>query len=108
MNLGEGRKRTHLNRRWGGSSGDPGIEDIRAALAELHTRDPEHPDCWLSDESGWTIAVHETGKIVLENVETGEGPWYLESSETNLPVTLWQLLQQGQIERIRQYPWTDG
>jgi hypothetical protein len=108
MKMDEWGMVTYLNTRWGGSSRDPSMDALCAALAELQTRDPEHPDCWLCDEHGWTVAVHETGKIVFENVETGEGPWHLESSEPAVAITLWQLLQQGQIERIKQRAWIDG
>jgi hypothetical protein len=37
---------------------------MRELLAQLEERDPEHPDAWLTHESGWTLAVFESGLVV--------------------------------------------
>jgi hypothetical protein len=99
---------TYLNTRWGGSGVDPTAEEMRSALAELDSRDPEHPDCWLSDDSGWTIAAHENGKIVLENVESGEGPWHLPKAHRDVALGFWLALQRGDLGAIRRHDWQDG
>jgi len=99
---------THLERRWGGGGQDPTDNELRAALAELATPDAEHPDCWLSSEDGWTIAAHRDGKVVLENVESGEGPWHLLGQTTDAVLELWQLLQAGEINSIRKHQWLPG
>ncbi|HZR20708.1 MAG TPA: hypothetical protein VFE51_25735 [Verrucomicrobiae bacterium] len=99
---------THLERRWGGGGKNPNEEELRTALTELRQPDPEHPDCWLSDESGWTIAAHESGLVVLENGESGEGPWHMNSQTAESVMQLWRLLQAGDIASIRSKPWLQG
>jgi hypothetical protein len=100
--------KTFLQRRWGGGGQDPTEADLRDALGELAKPDEEHPDCWLSDETGWTIAAFQSGKVVLENVESDEGPWYMEDQTNDQIAELWRLLQIGDIETIRQKPWLEG
>lgn len=100
--------RTHLERRWGGGGPNPAEVELRAALAELAKPDPEHPDCWLSDESGWTIAAHQSGKVVLENTESGKGPWHMKSQSPEAILSLWLLLQAGDIDALRAKPWLAG
>ena len=99
---------TYLSKRWGDSETNPTADGMRSALAELDAHDSEHPDCWLSDESGWTIAMHEGGKVVLENVETGEGPWHLPSADRDIVLKLWLDLQGGDLGAIRKHDWQDG
>lgn len=99
---------TRLTRRWGHGIKNPTTNDLRDALSELNTSDPEHPDCWLADESGWSISVFENGLIVLENVETGEGPWHLNDPSKNPALELWQLLQSGDLESIKDRQWRPG
>lgn len=79
---------TYLNKRWGETAFDPTDEEMRSALDELDKPDPEHPDCWLSDEAGWSIAALETGLLVLENVETGEGPWHIPRIDREIVIEL--------------------
>ncbi len=99
---------THLERRWGGGGANPEEKALRAALAELSKPDAEHPDCWLSDENGWTVAAHESGVVVLENVESGEGPWHMKNQKSEAILDLWRLLQAGAIDSIRSKPWLAG
>jgi hypothetical protein len=47
----------HLTKRWGHTVSDPNATDLLAALEELTVADPEHPDCWLADEKGWTTSA---------------------------------------------------
>lgn len=101
-------KRTYLERRWGGGGTNPKEEELRAALAELVTPDQEHPDCWLSDEDGWTIAAHESGVVVFENVESSDGPWHMKNQNSEAILVLWRLLQSGAIDAIRAKPWLGG
>ena len=99
---------THLEMRWGDRVKNPGLDDMRAALAELSTPDPEHPDCWLSDADGWSVSAHEGGSVVLENVESGEGPWHIANVTQDTVVDLWLALQAGNLDTIRQYEWVEG
>jgi hypothetical protein len=99
---------TCLERRWGGGGKNPKEVDLRAALAELAKPDEEHPDCWLSDENGWTIAAHQSGKVVLENPESDEGPWQMKNQTHESILDLWRLLQAGDIQAIRAKAWNAG
>ena len=101
-------KTTYLERRWGGGGKNPSQDDLREALSELKKDDPEHPDCWLSDEDNLTIAAHQNGKVVLENPETDEGPFHLKNQSPEDIIELWRLLQAGDVAAIKAKPWIDG
>jgi len=81
---------------------------MRAILAELDAPDPEHPDTWLSDESGWTIAVSEQGVVVWENLEAGDKPRYQDEVSREESLRLWLLLALGDYDEIERQPWKDG
>ena len=49
----------HVVTRWGGSENKPSERRMREIFAELKQSDPEHPDTWLTHESGWTLSIHE-------------------------------------------------
>lgn len=91
---------TGLETRWGGGPENPSIEEMRAALAELSTPDPEHPDTWLVDDDGWTVTVYETVLVILSDKDREicrrKGVSRHEALE------LWLLLQQGRRDEIRQ------
>src|SRR5687768_1121264 len=99
---------TSLQRRWGGGGDDPTEAEMRSALAELDVHDPEHPDCWLSHYSGWSISAFGSGLVVLENLESGEGPWHMRSQTKEQVLALWRLLQSGDIPAIRSKSWLEG
>ena len=99
---------TYLERRWGGGGKNPSAVELRDALAELAQPDPEHPDCWLSDENGWTISAFGSGLVVFENAETGEGPFHMKRQSHEAVLELWRLLSLGEIETIRLKPWLTG
>jgi hypothetical protein len=97
-----------LTKRWGEGIDDPSDEDLLSALAELQENDPEHPDCWVSDAAGWTLAAHEGGLVVLENIETGEGPWHMRDIPPNAAHQYWRLLIKGDITSLRGLSWKPG
>jgi hypothetical protein len=99
---------TYLTRRWGSSSDDPSEEEMREAVAELAISDPEHPDCWLSDQENWGISIGESAIAVLENAETLEGPWHLQLQSREEILPLWMLMQAGDWDSIRAKPWLEG
>lgn len=100
--------KTLLERRWSGGIQNPKGKRLRAALAELTKLNGEHPDCWLSDEMGWTIAAFQSGKVVLENPESDEGPWHIKRQSHDQIIKVWRRLQAGDIAGIRQMPWKAG
>jgi hypothetical protein len=84
-----------------------------AAMVELLTSlasplDSEHPDVSLNHESGWSASVFGSGLVVLENVETGEGPWHMRLSAPENAIELWRLLATAHIEALRSKPWAAG
>ena len=98
----------YLTKRWGEGISDPRMEDLEAALAELDVDDPEHPDCWLADEHDWTISAFGNGRVILENPETNEGPWHMRDVPRAQIIELWNLLQRGSIDDLKQQPWKSG
>jgi hypothetical protein len=98
----------YLTKRWGETVDNPDKGQLAAALEELRTSDSEHPDCWLSDENGWTISAFDSGLVILENAETGEGPWHMRGVSKPEIVRLWGLLASGKLDEIRQSSWLSG
>ena len=98
----------YLTKRWGETVDNPDSSEFAAALEELGTADPEHPDCWLADENGWTVSAFNSGVVILENPETGEGPWHMRGISKPEVVRLWNLLASGKLDEIRLSPWVSG
>jgi hypothetical protein len=99
----------YLSKRHGEQLSDPSEEELRAALEELSFRDSEHPDCWLSNEEGWSLAFHEEGLAVLENAETDEGPWHVRSVDAATALDMWRLLLRDDLESLKKrFPWEHG
>lgn len=91
---------TWLETRWGGGPENPTIDEMRAALAELDTPDMEHPSSWLSDEDDWVLDVYESGLVIFSSA--GEEVCKREGISREDALELWQLLQRGQRDEIRQ------
>ena len=94
--------------RMGRTVASPDEAAMSLLLDSLAAPDPEHPDVSLSHESGWCASVFGSGLVVLENVETGEGPWHMRLPSPQHALDLWQLLSGGQIAEIQARPWVPG
>jgi hypothetical protein len=94
--------------RFGNSIQRPDRQAMSELLESLGAPDPEHPEVSLQDASGWCVAAHSGGLVVLENVETGEGPWHLEARRADEVLEMWQELASGAIAQLRSRPWTSG
>lgn len=94
--------------RMGNTITSPDEAAMAVLLTSLASPDPEHPDVSLNHESGWSTSVFGSGLVVLENVETGEGPWHMSLSSPESAIELWRLLANGHIEALRSQPWTTG
>ncbi|PWU16469.1 MAG: hypothetical protein C5B50_13575 [Verrucomicrobia bacterium] len=94
--------------RWGGSENLPDENRMREILAELEKSDPEHPDTWLTHESGWTLSVYESGLVIFENMESGEEPRHQLGVSREKALELWLKLSRGEIAAINQEPWRAG
>jgi len=77
-------------------------------LESLAAPDPEHPDVSLSHESGWCASVLGSGLVVLENIETGEGPWHMRLPSPQHAFELWRLLSGGHVAAVQSHPWIPG
>jgi hypothetical protein len=99
---------SHLTKRWGDSVSNPIMSDLQSALAELEADDPEHPDCWLQNEHGWSLSAFGVGLIILENVETNEGPWHMRGVSREQVLELWGLLDTGNLKELRERDWKLG
>jgi hypothetical protein len=93
----------HLTNRWGESFANPSAEQLAAALDDFDEADDDAPDCWLSDDSGWTVSIFQNGNVVLQNVETTEGPWHVQVDTHPAALDLWKLLQDGDIAALRMH-----
>ena len=91
----------HLFTRWGDCVSDPSNHEMEVALQELDARDPEHPDCWLSDANEWSISSDENGRVVLQNAETGEFAWRMDNVPRKKVLELWRMLEDGRIEELK-------
>jgi hypothetical protein len=70
------REDIFLKLRWGGSIDNPSDDDMRRALAELDTRDEEHPDTWVGLGSGQVLSADEDGfsRLGQRRETTGRAP----------------------------------
>src|SRR5512138_2168048 len=90
---------TGLECRWGGGPENPTLQELEAALAELETPDPEHPNAWLTDADGWIVDVYEHGLVIFSsNEETICECRGISRAEM---LELWLLLQRGARDEIR-------
>jgi hypothetical protein len=71
--------------RMGNAIASPVEVAMRNLLGAFAVQDPEHPDVSLNHESGWSASVFGNGLVVLENVETGEGPWHMSGKSPEKP-----------------------
>lgn len=94
--------------RMGGIITSPDEAAMSVLLSSLAAQDPEHPDVSLSHESGWCLSVFGSGLVVLENVETGDGPWHMRLPSPQHSLNFWKMLSDGQIPAIQSHPWVPG
>ena len=99
----------YLTKRWGEKIKNPTATDLHAALSELETPDSEHPDCWLGNEEGWTLSFHENGLAILENVETGEGPWHIKQVSRDAALNMGKMLLADDLDSLKsRQAWGEG
>lgn len=92
--------------RWGGSEDAPSKSRLCEILAELDTSDPEHPDTWMGDDSGWIIAVNENRNVVLSSPD--ETHQHMLDVPRERALELWLMLAEGRIEELKALPWQSG
>src|SRR5512132_3122996 len=92
--------------RWGSSESDPPESRLRQILDELSTADPEHPETWLTHESGWTLSVDERGELLL--LSPDESAQHMLGSTRDQALAYWLMLAAGKIDDLRALPWKFG
>jgi len=90
---------TGLVTRWGGDQGNPTVEEMRAALAELDTPDLERPCTWLVDDDGWAVSVYEGGMVAFSHQFEDICERRVVTRDEALE--LWLLLRQGRRDEIQ-------
>lgn len=98
----------HLTKRWGQGIDNPSDKDLLSALDELKRNDPEHPNRWVSDEHGWSLSAYEGGLVVLENIQTGEGPLRMRGVTPQSVHKYWRLLIEGDMASLKGLSWKPG
>ena len=92
--------------RWGGSEDAPPPTRLRQILAELDVPDPEHPDTWLTHESGWTLSVYESGLVLFANADGAAS--HMNSVSRERALELWLILANGRIDELAALQWKGG
>jgi len=95
---------------WTGESfSDPAVEKMRELLDGLKDADEEHPDCWLQHESGWSLSLSRSGRLIWENVEEEGEPRHSINVSSEKTLELWKLLSVGKIQEIdAEVEWRAG
>jgi hypothetical protein len=81
---------------------------MREVLDELDASDPEHPDVWLTHESGWTISAYESGLVVWENPEQRTEPRHMTGIAREAVLAMWIELSRGDLAAVEAQPWQLG
>jgi hypothetical protein len=98
----------HVETRWGGSEEEPTDKRMLEILGELDVEDQEHPDCWLTHESGWTLSVFESGRVVYNNLEGESGPRHLAKVPRLKAFQMWKALAKGDLDTLEMEQWQPG
>lgn len=94
--------------RWGDSIDDPDEEQMRNVLCELDAEDEEHPDCWLTHCSGWTLSVYEGGRIALSNDEKVLPARHIPNVPREKALQMWLRLAAGDFDALERETWAPG
>jgi hypothetical protein len=54
------------------------------------------------------VSAFGSGLVIFENVETREGPWHMSELTRHQVLELWKLLDTGDIDSLKKYPWKSG
>ena len=98
----------HVQTRWGGSETDPTEKRMLEILDELEVEDAEHPDCWLTHETGGTLSVFEGGRVAYENCESDCGPRHIANIPRLKALEMWKTLAKGDLATLEKEQWQPG
>lgn len=96
---------THVD----GSMNQPDdISGFSALLEELQEATVEHGDVAVGHESGWTLTVLASGRVVWEDVEEGDGPQHLDGLSRDETLELMALVASGDTDAVGSRSWVPG
>ena len=94
--------------RWGGSEDSPLPNRLAEIVAELDTKDDEHPDTWLvHTPSGWLLRLDEDGYAYLED-ENLDTVSHMKGISRSAGLDLWLRFAAGGPEGVKSEAWCQG
>lgn len=92
----------------GDDESDPPLSTLRDLVEELAEADAEHPDVSVRTAEGWALSAFPDGRVMWENVEDLQGPWFLEGVDRAEVVAMFETLAVGDVASIASKPWLPG
>ena len=81
---------------------------LPALLDELDNADIEQPDVSVSDESGWSVGLYASGRIVLEHLEDRDSePVHIFASRQEQLIAS-AAVAAGRHDLLLDWPWLPG
>jgi hypothetical protein len=84
------------------------VSGLSALLRELGSASAEHGDVAIGHESGWSLTVQASGRVVWENVEEDDAPKHLDGLSSDAILGLMALVALGEIDAVSARPWVPG
>lgn len=87
---------------------DPPVSRMLYHLSSFDPNDREHECVTLNHrESGWGIAVFESGLLILEQM-SDVPPRHMRVADRQKILSLWKALAAGDIDAVMAEPWAPG
>lgn len=100
--------RYYVETRWGGSEDEPPPSRLAEIVAELNTKDEEHPDTWLvHSPSGWTLSLDEEGYAYLEDQDL-ETVSHMKDVSLEAGLEFWLKFASAGPDGVKSEPWCQG
>ena len=96
-----------IERVSGNYADEPSPEKMREILLDLEYASSPRSVATMLHESGWTLAVHRDGLLVLED-EAVDGQKFMLGVDGNRAIELWLALSRGELDRVADEPWQHG
>lgn len=77
-------------------------------LDELAYATVEHGDVAVTHESGWTLTVLASGRILWENVEEDDEPRHADGFSRVDALLMLEQLAAGDVDAVESQPWASG
>jgi hypothetical protein len=83
------------------------LRSLPNLLDELLDADGEHPDVAVSHESGWTLGLYGSGRLVLEHLEDDIEPVHCFATRDDQLIAA-TAVALGNASELRNWPWLPG